>query len=202
MVAERLEKVCLGRQVLILAIPKGGVVLGAEIARKLKAPLTVLITKKIGAPYNPELAIAALAEEGELVLNQELVSRLNPPQFYLQAEEKKTRKLIKSYRERFRKGKSLLVKGREVVVVDDGMATGLTMEAALRWLRQERVKRMILALPAAATDSLIRVRPLADDCVCLHEAADFMSVGQYYEEFGQVSERQVMELLSAKIEKI
>jgi len=184
--------------VVILAIPRGGVVVGVEMARVLQVNLEVIITKKIGAPGNEELAIGAVAEDGEPIFDSELVGRLGVDKTYMEKATKVVHKKIADYIQKFRGGRELDVEGKVVIVTDDGVATGSTVEAALYWLKEKKSREVVLAIPTGAMDSMNRLAKLANKTVCLDKPIWFGSVGQFYKEFGQVSDEEVGEMLLEK----
>lgn len=184
----------------VLALPRGGVPVGYEIARELAAPLGLVLVRKIGAPDQPELAIGAVAngEHPELVTDPQLASWLAVQPDYLEAT--KTRELEEIERRRklyFGDRTPVEVRGRTVILVDDGIATGATMLAALRATRRRAPSRLVLAVPVASPDALDRMRGDADEVVCLDTPADFMAVGQFYRRFPQLQDDEVIHLLEA-----
>ena len=181
----------------VLSIPRGGVVVGAEVSRLLNLPLEVIITKKIGAPGNEELAIGAVAEDGEPILDSDLVGRLGVDKRYLKNATKETHKKIADYILKFRDGRKLEVFQKTVIVTDDGVATGYTVEAALSWLSGKKPKEVVLAIPTGARDSMKRLERMADKTVCLDKPLWFSAVGQFYREFGQVSDEEVRKILAS-----
>lgn len=193
--AARLKKYR-SKTTLILAIPRGGVVVGKELAKVLGCLLDVIVTKKIGAPGNPELAIGAVGPDGTMVLNQELAPRTGMDKKYINEEKKvKSREVARRMRT-FRKGKKPLnLAGKTVILTDDGIATGATIEAAIKWIRTQKPKKVILAVPVAAPDSLAKFTLLADEVVCLDQPYFFAAVGQFYESFPQTTDEEVIELL-------
>lgn len=196
LLAEKLIEYSNKENVLVLAIPRGGVVVGAEVSRVLKVPLDVVVTKKIGAPGNEELAIGAVAEDGEPIFDKDLKRRIDVDRTYLKRKTKEVREeKIEVYIEKFRKGRALDVKGKTVIVADDGVATGSTMEAALSWLREEEPAEIILAIPTGARDSMERLEKLADKTICLDKPLWFSAVGQFYREFAQVDDGEVERIL-------
>ncbi len=182
----------------VLAIPRGGVVVGMEMARILQVKLDVVVTKKIGAPGNEELAIGAVAEDGEPVLNQDLIGRIGVSDEYLRKATFEVHKKIKNYIKKFRGGKELEVSDKSVIVTDDGVATGYTVEAALSWLSGKDPREIVLAIPTGARDSMKRLEKKAQKTVCLDKPLWFSAVGQFYREFGQVSDEEVERMLLAK----
>lgn len=185
----------------VVALPRGGVPLGAEIAARLGAPLDVIVSRKIGAPAQPELALGAVAEAGEgeaeTVWNRRIIAELGLTEAGLARQRAEELREVRARATRFRAGRPALdVGGRTVILVDDGIATGATTEAALRALRRRRPGRIILAVPVAPRDSVARLRGLADEVVCLAEPADFYAIGACYRDFTQVEDAEVIGLLS------
>jgi putative phosphoribosyl transferase len=163
LLADRLSEYANRADVLVLAIPRGGVIVGAELASKLEVDLDVIVTKKIGAPDNPELAIGAVAEDGEAIFDEKLVARLGIDQEYKIGKARQVkREKIKDYIDKFRGGRVLEVGGKTVILTDDGVATGATAEAALIWLKSRSVKEIVLAIPTGARDSMERLEKMAD----------------------------------------
>ena len=183
--------------VVILAIPRGGVIVGFELAKKLHAPLQVLVTKKIGAPENLELAIGAVAEDGKPIFNEDLVRRLQVTDAYLRTATASIHKKSADYIQQFRDGRVLHVSGKVVIITDDGVATGSTMEAALSWLHGKHASEIILAVPTGARESMERLEKLADRTVVLDTPLWFSAVGQFYRNFPQVTDREVKQMLRA-----
>lgn len=183
---------------LVLGLPRGGVVVAAQIARELDCPLDVLVVRKIGAPHQPELAIGAVTdgERPHYVLNQELIDSLGVSQVYVNAEVAQQFVEVQRRLAHYRGGRPPeQVAGRIVIVVDDGIATGATVRAGLTTLRRLAPARLILAVPVAAPESLDQLRPLVDEIVCLHSPMSFMAVGRYYADFDQTSDEEVIALL-------
>ena len=183
---------------LVLALPRGGVPVGAAIAMRLDAPLDVVLVRKLGAPGEPELAIGAVADGAapEIVLNDKLVAALGIGADYIEAEAARGLGLIEARRRSYaglRPGVDPA--GRAAIVVDDGVATGMTMQAALRSVRRLGPGRLIAATPVASRDALAMLRAEADIAVCLSAPRRFLSVGSFYRSFAQVSEEEVFRLL-------
>jgi putative phosphoribosyl transferase len=183
---------------LVLALPRGGVPVAAEIARRLAAPLDVAFVRKIGAPGQPELAVGAIADgdEPETVLNAGLVRRLGLEEDYIVAEARRELAAIERRRRRYQDLRPAVdPAGRSVVVVDDGVATGMTMQAALRQVGRRKPARLVAAAPVASREAVRLLRREADAVVCLSAPRSFGSVGSFYRSFAQVSDEEVAALL-------
>jgi putative phosphoribosyl transferase len=188
------------RQPVVVALPRGGVPVAVHVARALHAPLDLLLVRKIGAPGNPELAVAALVDTpmADLVVDEAMLDLCGADNAYVQARAGVERVEIERRRALYLRGRPRLeLAGREVVVVDDGIATGTTMRAALIALRRQAPARLVLALPVAPPSALLRLRDTVDDIVCLRQPEDFGAVGAHYENFNQVEDDEVVALLSA-----
>ncbi len=182
----------------ILALPRGGVPVAAEVATVFSAPLDLILVRKIGVPFQPELAMGAVVDGGSpLVVRNESVIRLvgiDEPDFKAVCD----RELAEIERRRRRylgNRKRVEVAGRTAIVIDDGIATGATTRAALRATRLRNPKKLVLAVPVAPTNSLAAMREEADDVVCLEDYSDFGAIGFYYSDFRQVSDEEVTEML-------
>jgi putative phosphoribosyl transferase len=196
--AEKLKHYENRKEVLILALPRGGAVPGFEIARAIGAPLDVLIVRKIGFPYQEELAIGAVSETGAVVLNQRIISDGGVTNKYIEDEISAQKKEIDRTIRLYRGGRRLRfeeVEGQTIILVDDGVATGATMKAAIATLKEEKAKRLIVAVPVSPVETADELRAMADEFVCLHTPSDFMAVGNYYRDFTQVSDEEVAEIL-------
>jgi len=182
--------------VLVLALPRGGVVTGYEIACYLNAPLDVIIVRKMGFPGQPELGIGAVSETGTVVLNQFIISTYGVPSDYIVREVSRQKEEISRRVKLYRRGKELLaLKGKIVILVDDGVATGATMKAAITTLKEEKLTNLIVALPVAPPDIADELKQMVDEFVCIETPIDFTAVGAYYHDFTQVSDEEVVELL-------
>lgn len=180
----------------IIALPRGGVVIGVEVARKLKAPLDVMVVRKLGAPYQPELGIGAIAPNGVRILNMEMIRLLHITEAALeqitQKEMQELRRRLQVYR-----GDSPMpdLANRTVIIVDDGLATGITAKAAIHTIKGMNPKQIVLAAPVCAWDTVEVLEQEADEVVCVETPMDFMAVGAWYRQFRQVSDQEVIALL-------
>jgi len=192
LLAERLADLKGAPDVVVLGVPRGGVLVAAEIARALAAPLDVYITRKLGAPGNPELAIGAVAEDGTLVLDPETITMLNVSEAYLERERQRQQEEIRRRAARYRGGRPpLSLAQKRVILVDDGVATGKTLEATIQALRHQPVQALILAVPVGPPSTIARLRPLVDRLEVLETPELFWAVGMFYEDFHQVSDAEV-----------
>lgn len=181
----------------ILGIPRGGVVVADPIAQSLNALLDIVLTRKIGAPSNPELAIGAVSENGDLYLNDDLIQMLGVSDRYVEKNRDAQWAEIESRRQRFRRVlPKVPLEGRTVVITDDGIATGATMQAGIWAARSEKAARIILAVPVAPPDSISRLREQVDELICLSMPSVFYAIGQFYGDFEQVTDSQVVDILS------
>jgi predicted phosphoribosyltransferase len=184
------------RGVLVLALPRGGAVTGFEIARAIGAPLDVLIVRKIGFPGQPELAIGAISETGTVVLNPRVISYGGVSKEYIDHEITRQKDEI-ARRIRLYRGSRHLedLKGKTIILADDGVATGATTKAAITALKEAGVERIIVAVAVAPHDTADELASMVDEFVCLSTPADFMAVGHYYYDFTQVTDEEVVEIL-------
>jgi putative phosphoribosyl transferase len=182
---------------LVLGLPRGGVVVAAGVARALQRPLDVLIVRKIGHPWQREFAVGALAEPDVVIFDQTFKWKNPLARAELDdviAEEKER---LREYRSQFHRDAVPVLEGKMILLVDDGLATGATAEAAVLSAKQQKARRVIIAAPVASTHAVERLRRVADDVLVLFEDAGFEAVGQYYDEFSQTSDDEVMALLRA-----
>lgn len=180
------------KDVLVVGLARGGVCVAAEVATCLHLPLNVFVVRKIGAPINQELAIGAIAESGEVVLNDELIACLSVSQAEL-FREMEIQKKILAERIQLYRGQipSSQLSGKTVLLVDDGVATGASIRCAVLSLRFQGVQAVILAVPVASSEALCVLTPEVDGVVCLHMPDKFNAVGEYYQSFLEVSDEQV-----------
>lgn len=194
--ASRLLKYKDNEDAFVLALPRGGVVTGYEVARALGVPLDVLIVRKIGVPWQPELAAAALSETGSLVLNKLVVSGYRISKEFLEKEVLRQKEEIERRRELYRVGRNIAdLSGKIIILIDDGVATGATMKAAVETLREARTEKLVVALPVSPSDTADELRGISDEFICIETHSDFLSVGNYYQDFTQVSDEEVVDLL-------
>jgi putative phosphoribosyl transferase len=185
---------------LVLALPRGGVPVGFEVAQALRAPLDVFLVRKLGLPGHEELAMGAIASGGIRVLNPDVVQMLRVPEHVIDAvAEREQRELER--RERAYRGDrpEPEIRGRTVILVDDGLATGSTMRAAVAALRSEYPERLVVAVPVAAPETCDAFRDEVDDIVCAVTPEPFYAVGQWYQDFSQTTDAEVHELLDRAI---
>lgn len=180
---------------LVLAIPRGGVVVGAKIAEALSAPLDVIVTRKLGAPGNPELAIGATTSKGGIVLDRELIDRLGVTQDYVHREHKEQLAEARRREKLYSQGVEPDFAGKTVILVDDGIATGATIEATIAALREGNPKKMIIAVPVAPPQTVGRLKHQMDDFVVLSTPESFLAIGEFYSSFPQVSDEEVVKIL-------
>jgi len=181
---------------LVLALPRGGVPVAAEVAHALGAPLDLCFAHKIGSPGNPEFAIGSVTETGPPHIEEQVIRKLRIPFSYIK-EEAAIQQADLARRARYYRGSRPppVVAEKFVILIDDGVATGVTAHAALRALRERNPARLIFAAPVAASDTVQRLAADADDLVILHAPSAFFAVGEFYEHFSQVSDEDVLALL-------
>jgi putative phosphoribosyl transferase len=195
--AEKLGKFRDQPQTVVMGLARGGVVVAHAVAKTLHLPLDVIVVRKVGAPGQEELAIGAIDENGDGFFNEGIIRALNIPQDYVQKEVGRQKLVAEQRAALYRKGKQKTdIKGKTVIVVDDGIATGASVRAALVGLKKKGAGKIILAVPVAAADSSKSLSREVDETVCLYSPADFMAVGEFYQKFEQTSDEEVMKLVS------
>lgn len=194
LLAQRLGKYD-GKNTIVLAIPRGGIVVADEVAKSIGAELGLIISRKIGAPYEPEYAIGAVAPDRSFVLDKKAVREMRVQKDYI---DRMVRIESIEIDRRMRKyGVEIPdVKGKVVIVVDDGMATGYTIRVAVDFLRKMEPKSIVVAVPVAPADSIKDIGKTADDVVCLEEPAEFHAIGAHYRKFPQVSDEEVINIIA------
>lgn len=194
--AAALEETHRSTGVVVLGIPRGGVPVAAEVARRLDGELDVVVARKLGAPISRELAIGAVTANGGRFLNEALIRELRVPAAYLDRVTAEEMAEARRREARFRGGRSTAsLAGRTVIVVDDGLATGATMRAAVRSVRTQHPATIVVAVPVGAPDACAALRQEADEVVCLAEPEMFHAVGLHYEHFEPVEDSEVQEIL-------
>jgi len=185
-----------GRKPLILAVPRGGVTVAEPVWENIGGELDLIITRKIGAPYQPELAIGAVSGDGFVMLNNNIVSRLNVPEDYINTAAEKEQNEIRRRLKIYRGNRSMpLIDNRLVVIIDDGVATGYTLLAALRSLQEKTPAKLVLAVPVGPPDTLTMLENEVDELLYLEAPVHFSAVGQFYRQFDQVSDSEVTAIL-------
>src|ERR1700681_988740 len=197
LLAEKLAAYANRPDALVLALPRGGVPVAYEVARALSAPLDVFVVRKLGVPGYEEMAMGAVATGGVLVLNDQLVERLGIPQHIIDAVAARERQELARRERLYRSGRPPLdVRGRTVILVDDGLATGATMHAAIQALRPLQPSRIVVAVPVAAPETCEEMKAEADEVVCAITPEPFDAVGRWYQDFSQTTDEEVAALLS------
>lgn len=185
------------KETIVLGLARGGVVTAYEVAKGLGLPLNVIMVRKVGAPDNEELAIGAITETGEGIFNDHLIALLGVSTDYIKREVEKQKLLAQERLSRYRANCPLLnLKGKIVILVDDGIATGASMRVAIKSVKQLGAKKIVLAVPVAAPDSLQGLEKEVDEVVCPSKPLFFQAVGVFYREFEQTSDEEVIHLLS------
>jgi len=187
------------RQPVVLALPRGGVAVGFEIAQALDAPLDIVLVRKIGVPGQPELALGAVTDGAghETFIDRDLAASLDVPDSYIDGESARQLEEIERRRKLYCKGRPPPeIAGHTAIVVDDGIATGATMRVALQAVRRHGLARLVLAVPVAPPETLTALREEVDEAVCLEIPAQLGAIGYYYRDFHQMSDREVTELLA------
>ncbi|MDE3138016.1 MAG: phosphoribosyltransferase [Acidobacteriota bacterium] len=195
--AEKLKTYAGREDVLVLGVPRGGVPVAFEVAMALKAPLDILVLRKLGVPWQEELAFGAIAQGGVRVLDTRIMEMLNLTPAEVENVTAKERVELERREKAYRGDRPPLdVRGRTVILVDDGIATGSSMRAAIAALRQMRPARIVLAVPVAPPSTCERLRAEADQMVCVDMPESFYAIGQFYLDFSPVGDREVTELLA------
>ena len=200
--AENLKRDIAPDGIYVLGLPRGGLPVADEVAIALDAPLDVLVVRKIGAPFNPELAVGAVASGGITVYNETILSLLGLTEADMQSSLEQEHAELER-RERVYRGDRPFpsLEGKTVIIVDDGIATGATMQAAVDAVRAMQPARLVVAVPTAAEDSVARLRRSADEVVALSTPEPYIAVGAWYEHFSQLKDSEVIEILEAAAER-
>ena len=185
-----------GQYPLILGIPRGGVIIASILARELSGQLDVILTRKLGSPVSPELAMGSVDENGNIQLNLSIISALGVSKEMIEAERQAQLKLIKSRAEAYRRiYPKIPLKDRIVIITDDGIATGATMKAAIEAANAENPQKLVVALPVGPPETIEELQTIVDEVVCLMTPPDFKAVGQFYLSFNQVEDEDVEKIL-------
>lgn len=183
---------------IVLAIPRGGLPVGRIVADELGVPLDIVVSSKIGAPHNPEFAIGAAASDGSVWLDEETIDRLEVSDTYLEREQAREVEVAREKASVYRGEETApVLEGKSVLIVDDGVATGATMIAAINLVRAQGADRVIVGVPVGPPDTIRELKSLADSVICVTTPASFSAVGQFYSDFGQVSDEVAQSLLRA-----
>jgi putative phosphoribosyl transferase len=181
---------------LVLALPRGGVPVAYIVAKSLNLPLEVLVSRKIGAPNNPEFGIGAISENSTVVLDKELIKQLKILENSLSRLKMEEERELKRRINKYRKGKKLPnLKGKTAIIIDDGLATGVTAFAAVEAVNKLKPERLVLAVPVCAKETAKKIKEKVDEFYCNFAASVLKAIGLYYEDFGQISDREVIKLL-------
>lgn len=185
----------------VVAIPRGGVIVAEPIAKVLNAPLEIILVKKIGAPFNEELAVGVITEDGDILINPEITpdvaDRLGITDNYIYQKSKEALEILKKRKELYGCSlKDLDIKGRDVILVDDGVATGLTTEAGVLSVRNLSPNRIILSIPVIPYEKYDELKKLVDELIVLEKPVNFKAVGQFYKDFSQTTDTEVLEILN------
>jgi putative phosphoribosyl transferase len=197
MLAEKLQwlKEVWGTSLIVLAIPRGGVVTGEIIANRLGVSLDVVVAKKVGDPLNPEFAIGAVMHNGSFIPNEYVINSLDVSQRHIQESVSTLKKEIDRRLMKFRGSKTYHLAGKVALLVDDGVATGTTMFAAIKWLKSQKLKKLIVAVPVGPRDTIEKLRDIVDEVIVLHSPSVFGAVGAFYQDFSQVTDDEVIEIM-------
>ncbi|MBI2850411.1 MAG: phosphoribosyltransferase [Chloroflexi bacterium] len=191
-----------GKNVVVLGIPRGGVVVARELARALDAELDIVLARKLRTPGYEELAMGSVAEDGKIFLNQEVVADVGVSQSQIQEEKARQLAEIRRRAELIRRVRAKIpLKGRIVIVTDDGVATGATTQAAFWGARAEQPAKLVAAIPVGPEDTIRRLAKDVDEMICLRTPPFFSAVGQFYQRFYQVEDEEVLEILSGLAKK-
>ena len=191
-----------GSKTLVLGIPRGGVIVANEVASYLNAEFDIIISHKLGAPGNPEFAIGSISEEGQIFLNEPYVSQAGADKDFLNTEEKYQLAEIKNRIDKYRSvRKKIPLKDRVVIIVDDGIATGATLKASLVSAKHENPSKLIAAVPLSAQENAQRIASFCDELVVLRAPVFLSAISQYYKDFKQTSEEEILNILEAASQK-
>lgn len=203
LLAARLQTYTKQPDVVVCALPRGGVPVGAEIARALEVPLTLFVVRKLGVPGQEEVAMGALCSGGMRLINRDLVNALNIPRYAIEATINREGHELERREQLYARGhpaSELL--GKTVILADDGIATGATITLAVHAIRQRGARKIVVAVPVAPHEIISQLRNIADEVICLLEPERFWAVGQWYESFPQLDDREVCRILDQSFEHL
>lgn len=185
------------KDVVLLGLARGGVVVAHAAAKELDLPFDVIIVRKIGAPDNPELALGAIAEKGRGIFNEELITLLGVSKEFIKREIEREREVVKQRKEKFLQGKEpLSLEEKIAILIDDGIATGASMKVAIESVKAQKAKKIVVAVPVAASDSLKEISEMVDEVICVSKPPHFPAVGAFYREFKQVTDEEILQLIA------
>jgi len=194
--AQKLKPYANHPDTVVLALPRGGIKVAFGVAQTLKLPLDIFMVRKLGVPNQPELAMGAIASGGMRVLNQDILSHLNISSEYIETEAQRQNKELRRQENYYRNGRpALALRNKTVILIDDGLATGASMRAAISALRQQHPKRIIVAVPVASVASCAELKKEVEEIICEKTPEPFFSVGMWYDDFSQTSDEDVRDLL-------
>jgi putative phosphoribosyl transferase len=181
---------------IVLAIPRGGVVVGYEVAKELGCPLDVVISRKVGAPAQPELAVGAVAEDGAVFVDEEIAVLVGVSRDYVERRAREELREVRRRAEEYRGGREMPdLSGKTVILVDDGLATGLTMMAAVHMARNKGAEKVVVAVPVSPPETVAKLRRHADEVICLETPTNFYAIGQFYDRFDQLTDEETNSIL-------
>ncbi|MBN2155514.1 MAG: phosphoribosyltransferase [Candidatus Lokiarchaeota archaeon] len=194
--AEKLDKYRGKKDTIVLGLPKGGVPVAYEIAQRLSLPMDIVLIKKISHPQSPEFAIGAVGETNKVHLN-EYAEQYNISSQYIKAQIELKKEVIKKLKQLFRNGRDLpCLTGKTIILTDDGVATGATVQTAINILKEEHLRKFVLALPVSPPDTARKLRKQVDELICLYTPHNFSAVGQFYKQFTQETNENVKDMLT------
>ncbi len=194
LLGEKLKSI-VGSDAIVLSLPRGGTIVGDEVAKILDADHDLVISRKIGAPYDPEVAIGALTQDGRVLKDDSIIDTLVVTKGYIESQTRLQLKEIKRQLKEYKGGKCFpIILNKTTILIDDGLATGFTMEAALEYVRSFGPSRIIVAVPVGSLDAIRKMEQKADQVVCPLIPKKFWAVGQFYQEFHQVSDEEIKKI--------
>ncbi len=196
MLAEKLLKYKDDPTAIILALPRGGIEIGYEVAKDLNLPLDIIVSRKIPDPVNSELAIGAITPDGQIILDKIIIKRYKIPQSFIDLQIKKEQEEAQRRLELYRKNKDQLnLKNKIAILVDDGIATGYTMKAAIKSAKKLGAQKIVVAIPVMPKEDIGKIKKDVDELICLHKAETFLGVGAFYQNFPQLTDEEVVSTL-------